>query len=161
MFLAFALITLGGALGVLFNRSAVAAALCMVLAFLGVSALFLLLGNPVAAALQVIVYSGAITVLVLFVIMLLASHAEEPAEARHPVQAWLGSALAILLGLGAAKLVLASKTLPTLGANSPALMTLEQLGRAIFPDQLLAFEVAGVLLLAAMVGAVTVAKRNL
>jgi len=76
MFLTFALLTLLGAAALLFQRNLVVAGLCLVLSFMGVAGLFLLLANPVAAALQVIVYSGAIVVLVLFVIMLLNEHQE-------------------------------------------------------------------------------------
>lgn len=161
MFLAFALITLGGAFGVLLNRSAVAAALCLVLAFFGVSGLFLLLGNPVAAALQILVYAGAITVLVLFVIMLLSAHAEEPPARRSRLQTWGGAAVALALGLGAAGLVLSSPALGKLQGSGTAPMSLERLGAAIFPGHLLAFEAVGVLLLAAMVAAVSIAKRSL
>lgn len=161
MFLAFALITLGGAFGVLLNRNAVAAALCMVLTFFGVAGLFLLLGNPVAAALQMIVYSGAIMVLVLFVIMLLSAHEEEAPGERRPVQVWLGALVVLLLGLGAAGLVASSRELGRIGATgAPAAMTLDKLGLALFPGHLLAFEAIGVMLLAAMVAAVTIAKRN-
>ena len=162
MFLVFALITLLGALAMFRQRNVIVAGLCMVLTFLGVSGLFVLLANPVAAALQLIVYSGAIMVLVLFVIMLLNSHEEEPARSSRPVQAWVGAGLAAILGVGAVKLVLGSQGLARLSATPlPEAMNLQAVGREIFSRHMLAFEVVGLLLLAAMVGAVTVAKRNL
>ncbi|HTL98650.1 MAG TPA: NADH-quinone oxidoreductase subunit J, partial [Holophagaceae bacterium] len=80
MFAVFALITLLGAVLMLLQKNAIQAGLCLALCFTGVAGLFVLLGNPVAAALQIIVYAGAILVLVLFVIMLLNHHEEEPAE---------------------------------------------------------------------------------
>jgi NADH-quinone oxidoreductase subunit J len=162
MFLVFALITLLGALALFRQRNVIVAGLCMVLTFFGVAGLFVLLANPVAAALQIIVYSGAIMVLVLFVIMLLNSHEEEPALISHPIQAWGGAVLAALLGVGVVKLVLGSATLAGLSrAALPPAAGLQRLGEEIFSRYLLAFEVVGLLLLAAMIGAVTIAKRNL
>jgi len=162
MFLVFALITLLGALAMFRQRNVIVAGLCLVLTFFGVAGLFVLLANPVAAALQIIVYSGAIMVLVLFVIMLLNSHEEEPALFSHPVQAWGGAVLAAVLGAGAVKLVLGSATLGKLSAAAlPPAANLQRLGEEIFSRHLLAFEVVGLVLLAAMIGAVTIAKRNL
>ncbi len=164
MFLAFALITLLGALGMLLQRNVIVAGLFMVAAFFGVAGLFVLLANPVAAALQIIVYTGAIMVLVLFVIMMLNSHEEEPAETPRPVQRWLSVALALALAAGAVKLVLASRGVQMLaeqGAAVPAAVTLQGVGSVLFADHLLGFEVAGLMLLAAMIGAVALTKRNL
>ncbi len=161
MFLTFALITLAGAVALVFQRNLVLAGLCLVLCFLGVAGLFLLLANPVAAALQVIVYSGAIVVLVLFVIMLLNQHQEEPAERSRPLQRWLSAAVALALGAGAVKVVLGSKVLRQLDRTPVPPMDLAGLGGALFKDHLVAFEAVGLLLLAAMVGAVALVKRDL
>jgi NADH-quinone oxidoreductase subunit J len=164
MFITFSLITLLGALGMLLQKNVIMAGLCMVATFFGVAGLFVLLANPVAAALQMIVYSGAIMVLVLFVIMMLNSHEEEKAQAARPVQRWLSAALVAALAFGAVKLVLASgglRDLAARGAEMPRAMTLQRVGSVLFADHLLGFEVAGLLLLAAMVGAVALTKRNL
>jgi len=162
MFLTFALITLIGALAMSRQKNLVLAGLCLVLCFLGVSGLFLLLANPVAAALQVIVYAGAIVVLLLFVIMMLSAHEEEAPLKSRAVQRW-GSALAVaILGAGAVKLVTTSKLLqiPEAFPNAGP-MTLEQLGACLFRDHLLAFEAVGLLLLSAMVAAVMLVKKEL
>ena len=164
MFITFALITLIAALGMLLQKNVIVAGLCMVAAFFGVAGLFLLLANPVAAAFQVIVYTGAIMVLVLFVIMMLNSHEEEKAEFTHPIQRWASIALVGALCIGAVKLVLASpglKALNVSGGAMPQAMTLQKVGFSLFADQLLGFEVAGLLLLSAMIGAVALTKRNL
>ncbi len=164
MFITFALITLLGALAMLLQKNVIVAGLCMVATFFGVAGLFVLLGNPVAAALQVIVYTGAIMVLVLFVIMMLNSHEEEKAEASRPVQRWVSLALVAALALGSVKLVLASSGVKALNLNGAALpraTTLQNVGAALFADHLLGFEVVGLLLLAAMIGAVALTKRNL
>ncbi len=161
MFAVFALITLAGALGLLFARNLVVAGLLLVLTFLGVTGLFLLLANPVAAALQLIVYSGAIVVLILFVIMLLAHHEEEAAQKERTLQRWLGAAVALALGGGAIWLVRASavaRELPKAPVQGP--MTLQQVGSAIFGQHVIAYEAAGLLLLAAMVGAIILVKRE-
>jgi NADH-quinone oxidoreductase subunit J len=164
MFITFALITLLGALGMLLQKNVIVAGLCMVATFFGVAGLFVLLANPVAAALQLIVYSGAIMVLVLFVIMMLNSHEEEKAQVRRPIQRWGSVALVAALVFGAVRLVLSSpglKALGVSGAAMPSAMSLQTVGATLFADHLLGFEVAGLLLLAAMIGAVALTKRNL
>lgn len=162
MFPVFALLTLAGALALLRARNLVVAGLCLVLSLLGVAGLLLLLGNPVAAALQVIVYSGAIVVLVLFVIMLLDAHEEEPPEKARPVQRWAGAVVAAALGAGAFRLVQSSPAVKALGRfESWPAISLKALGDALMRDHLLAFEAVGLLLLAAMVGAVALVKKEL
>jgi NADH-quinone oxidoreductase subunit J len=162
MFLIFALITLTGAVALTFQRNLVVAGLCLVLCFMGVAGLFLLLANPVAAALQIIVYSGAIVVLLLFVIMLLNEHQEEAAQRARPIQRWLSALVLLVLAAGAVRLVTRSQVLRQLdGSPLPAVMTLDRLGNVLFNEHLLAFEGAGLLLLAAMVGAVALVKRDL
>ncbi|HET8902072.1 MAG TPA: NADH-quinone oxidoreductase subunit J [Holophagaceae bacterium] len=163
MFAVFALITLLGAVLMLLQKNAIQAGLCLALSFIGVAGLFVLLGNPVAGALQIIVYAGAILVLVLFVIMLLNHHEEEPAEKARPIQRWASVVLVAVLGAGALALVLASKGLTALNAGPAATapMTLEKVGVALFSDHLLAVEAIGLMLLAAMVGAVALVKKEL
>ncbi len=163
MFAAFALITLLGAVLVLWMRNVVLAGLSLVLCFIGISGLFLLLANPVAAALHVIVYSGAIVVLLLFVIMLLNEHKEEIHKKEHRVQKVVGASLLLLLGTGATWLIWSSKAVSDLNGATHGVspMTLERMGGVLFKQHLLSFEVAGLLLLAAMVAAVTLVKREL
>jgi NADH-quinone oxidoreductase subunit J len=162
MFLIFALITLIGALVLTFQRNLIVAGLCLVVCFMGVAGLFLLLANPVAAALQIIVYSGAIVVLLLFVIMMLNSHQEEAAQRPRVLQRGVSILVALLLGAGAVVLVVRSPLLRKLGANPlPAPMDLNRLGLSLFSDHLVAFEIAGLLLLASMIGAVALVKRDL
>ena len=162
MFLIFALITLIGALAMFRQKNLVVAGLCLVLSFIGVAGLFLLLSNPVAAALQIIVYSGAIVVLVLFVIMLLNAHEEEPAGQPRSFQRWGGAVVAALLGVGAFWVVSTSKALHPVNVR-PVIepMTLNVLGSNLFRQHVLAFEAIGLLLLAAMVAAILLVKRDL
>ena len=134
MFLIFALITLAGAVALVFQRNLVVAGLCLVLCFLGVAGLFLLLANPVAAALQIIVYSGAIVVLLLFVVMLLNEHQEEPAQKARPIQRWVSLVLLLALGAGVFRLVALSPALRRLNAGVlPPAMTLGSLALGLWP----------------------------
>ena len=163
MFLLFALITIIGALAMFQQKNVIVAGLCLVLTFFGVAGLFLMLSNPVAAALQIIVYSGAIMVLVLFTIMLLNSHEEEPALQPRPFQRWTGELLLAVFGAFALRLVAGSKALVDLNKAAQPVggMNLARVGEEIFRNYLLGFEVIGLLLLAAMVGAVALTKKEL
>ncbi|MCL1894380.1 MAG: NADH-quinone oxidoreductase subunit J [Holophagaceae bacterium] len=162
MFLAFALITLGGALALFMQRSAVQAGLCMLLSFFGIAGLFLLLANPVAAALQIIIYSGAITILVLFVVMLLQFHKEERAGKPKYIHVALSVVVLITLALGAVKLVSSSETLANMRVSSSnqQLVTLKQIGEQLFSEHIVALEAIGLLLLAAMIAAVILVKKE-
>lgn len=163
MFLLFALITIIGALAMFQQKNVIVAGLCLVLTFFGVAGLFLRLSNPVAAALQIIVYSGAIMVLVLFTIMLLNSHEEEPALKSRPLQRWTGALLIAVSGAFALRLVAGSKALADLNKATQPVggMNLARVGEEIFKNYLLGFEIIGLLLLAAMVGAVALTKKEL
>ena len=161
MFLIFALIALLGALMMFRMKNLIMAGLSLVLCFIGVAGLFLLLANPVAAALQIIVYAGAILVLVLFVIMLLSSHEEEPIERPRPIQRWTSALAVAVLGAGAFGLVARSPLLASMPDSKVDPMTLQRLGSFLFKEHLLAFEIAGLLLLAAMIAAVSLVKREL
>lgn len=162
MFLAFAILALAGAFSLLLQRNLVLAGFSMALSLLGVAGLYLCLAHPAAAAFQVIVYAGAIVVLILFVVMMLNRHAEEPAERSRPVQRW-GSLLLVLgLGAGSAAAVLHSRATAALSAHPlRGAATLEALGTTLFREHLLALEATGLLLLAAMVAAVSLVKKEL
>ena len=162
MFLAFAILALAGAFALLLQRNLVLAGFSMALSLLGVAGLYLCLAHPAAAAFQVIVYAGAIVVLILFVVMMLNRHSEEPAERSRPVQRW-GSLLLVLgLGAGSAAAVLHSRAAAALSAHPlRGAATLEALGTTLFREHLLALEATGLLLLAAMVAAVSLVKKEL
>lgn len=163
MFLAFALITLGGALALLMQRNAVQAGLCMLLSFFGIAGLFLLLANPVAAALQIIIYSGAITILVLFVVMLLQFHAEEKATRPRHLHIALSAAVLAVLAFGAIKLVSNSETVASMDKALPVseIVTLKTIGGLLFSEHIVALETIGLLLLAAMIAAVLLVKKEM
>ncbi len=152
-----------GALGVVLARNPVHSALMLVMTLFGVAVLFVEEDAQFLAAVQVIVYAGAIVVLFLFVIMLLGVDQKEAIE-RDPLPAQRPVAIVVgILGL-VEVLVLARGRWPT-GARSvsgtigsPA-ANVGLIGRSIFTTYLLAFEVTSALLVVAVVGAVVLARR--
>jgi NADH-quinone oxidoreductase subunit J len=157
---------LGFAVLVVSTRNTVHAVLFLVLNFLAVAALYVLLTAQFLAVIQVLVYAGGIVVLYLFVVMLV--NLKRPPEDHSAPQRrpWLGFALsgAVLAEL-AAILVwggFGGKT-DTVAAQSSdlAISNVEQIGMLLYTDYLIPFEVASMLLLVAMVGAIILAKREL
>jgi NADH-quinone oxidoreductase subunit J len=165
VFVAAAVMVLAGAIGVVVSGNPVHAALSLVLTLFGVAVLFVAQEAHFLAAVQVIVYAGAIVVLFLFVIMLLGVDEHENVR-RDPLRAL--RPLAVLLGLAslAAIVLLAQGTDWVTGARSVAGAAsgpganVEKLAESIFTRYLLAFEVTSVLLVIAVVGAVVLARRS-
>jgi NADH-quinone oxidoreductase subunit J len=145
-------------------RQAVHSALFLVLTLFCVAILFLSLGAEFLAAVQVLVYAGAIMVLFLFVITLLNPlAAESPDRLRN--QGLVGGALAMVL-LIELWLVVQSGALAVLPATAPPLQTagggnVEQLGLSLFSTYIIPFEATSILLLVAMVGAVVLARGRI
>jgi NADH-quinone oxidoreductase subunit J len=158
-----ALIVVGGALGVIFMANPIHSALMLVMTLFGVAVLFVEEDAQFLAAVQVIVYAGAIVVLFLFVIMLLGVDRPEAVRAdEHRAQrGW-----AILLGAAAlAEVILLAAGHWTTGASSVSGKLSGQgsnvsvLGKALFTTYLLPFEVTSALLVVAVVAAVVLARR--
>lgn len=164
-------VVLTGAIGVVLARNPVHAALFLIQALFGVAVEFLVVEAHFLAAIQIIVYAGAIVILFLFVIMLLGvDQAEnltvEPIIGQRPAAIVTGSALlALLLGV-----IWSSTDLTGLranngdinrtdGATGEVLPNVNQLAEQIFTDYVFAFEVTGLLLTVAVVGAVVLARR--
>jgi NADH-quinone oxidoreductase subunit J len=135
--------------------------LSLVVLFFALAAIFAILGMDFLAAIQVIVYSGAILVLFLFVIMLLNLRAVEPFGSGRRWQAAIGALVAA--GIGAIVLVIAGLLLPELGGVLPgasATGTALPIGRALLSTHVFAFEFITLLLVAAIVGAVYLGRRE-
>jgi NADH-quinone oxidoreductase subunit J len=163
LFLVLALVAIATALGMLMSRNAVYSALFLVLNFTTVAVFYLLLGAPFIAMAQITVYAGAIMVLFLFVIMLLGADALPKTEVL-PWQRPLAIFLAALLAVEATFL-LVTKARPTGDVLQPeaavnTMDNLRQMGMALFNQYLLPFEVTSVLLLVAMIGAITLTKKE-
>jgi NADH-quinone oxidoreductase subunit J len=162
-FLLGAVIILGGALGVVLARNPVHAALMLVQTLFGVAILFVAQGAHFLAAVQVIVYAGAIVVLFLFVIMLLGVDKEE-LVAAEPLRSQVPIAIIVMV-IAAAELWLlgrgqwATGTHSVVGALEGPGGNVEQLAETIFTRYLFAFEATSVLLVIAVVAAVALARR--
>jgi len=148
------------ALMVVFSKNPVHSVLYLVLTFFIIAAHYVLLNAQFLAAVHVIVYAGAIMVLFLFVIMLLNLNKEtEPHKSI-----WLKASAAVASGLLLVVLVGSIKgaaTVQSVDAFNPNIGLIENLGKTLFKDFLLPFEVSSVLLLAAMVGAVMLGKKSI
>lgn len=171
VFICASAMVLVGALGVVLRNHPVHAALSLVLTLFGVAVHFIALSADFLAAVQVIVYAGAIVVLFLFVIMLLGvDRAEdlriEPFKVQRPVAASVGVAIVSLIGIA----IIASREAPVPAAhNNEGVQAaidggghdanIRALARNLFDDHVLAFELTSVLLVIAVVGTVMLARK--
>ena len=156
-FFTLAAILIGASLLVVFLRNVVHSAMALVAALLVIAVFFVILQAPMVGVLQVLVYAGAIMVLFLFVIMFLNLTTVEPWR-----PAWLSFAgLSVLLLGGLLWAMLAGTEAPADPAAATELFgSPEMLARSLFNDFVLPFEIASVLLLVAIIGAVVLAKRG-
>jgi NADH-quinone oxidoreductase subunit J len=156
---------LGFAVLVISTKDTVHSVLFLVLDFLFVAALYVLLGAQFLAAIQILVYAGGIVVLYLFVVMLvnLKRPPEAHSDPRRQTRLGFGLAAAVLIELGAiasysssapARPVVATAAMPVTGNT-------EQVGWLLYTSYLIPFEIASMLLLVAMIGAIVLAKREL
>jgi NADH-quinone oxidoreductase subunit J len=156
LFLIFAGICLAGAINLLVQSHPINSALSLIVVMISLAVLYLMLGAEFLAAAQIIVYSGAVMVLFVFVVMLLNAGREERT---------LGSKAARRVGFPAVvavMAVLATIILHTQGLGmttlDPELIPTAELSRVLFHELLLPFEVTSVLLLIAILGAVALAR---
>jgi len=160
LFIVFALICVAGAINLLAQRHPINSALSLVVVMASLALIYLLLGAEFVAAIQVIVYAGAVMVLFVFVIMLLNAGAEERTRGSRialfvgvPGVVALAGTVGWLLVSGRGKLggvVIASSTFGDTRA----------IARLLFRDFLLPFEITSVLILIAIMGAVVLGKRE-
>jgi NADH-quinone oxidoreductase subunit J len=155
---------LGFAVLVITARSSVHSVLFLVVDFLFVAALYVLLGAQFVAIIQVIVYAGGIVVLYLFVVMLV--NLKRPPEAHRDKRrlARLGAALAVVVLVEIVAIALYGYVGPSAVEAAPGTLAtgnVEQVGMMLYTDYLVPFEVASMLLLVAMVGAIVLTRRNL
>ncbi len=158
---------LGFAVLVVTTKDTVHSVLFLVLDFLFVAALYVLLSAQFLAVIQILVYAGGIVVLYLFVVMLV--NLKRPPEAhRDPhrlTKLGLGMAGAVLIELGAILVSGYAKAAPAAAAAAPAALPVsgntEQVGWLLYTSYLIPFEIASMLLLVAMIGAIVLAKREL
>jgi len=154
-------LTIGGGLGVVTGRNLIHSALWLIVSLFGVAGLFVLLSAPFLAAIQVLVYIGAIAILIIFAVMLTRGMTHMPDVYNRQ---W---ALSLVVALGVFALLLVGVILPVWGpdgsvaTDAPAVITTTRdIGVALVDKNqfVLPFEVASLLLTAAMVGAIAIAR---
>ena len=165
IFYIFAALSILGGLGVLFLKNPIHCALSLVGTFFCLGAIYVMLNAEFVAVIQVLVYAGAIMVLFLFVLMLLSSKDTEQYANKWPI----GKILAALLSLGIFVQIASLFTAGKLQLGPKGAYPLEVIeevgsialiGRLLFTDYILSFEIIAVLLLVAVIGAVVIAKRR-
>ncbi|MEX1217680.1 MAG: NADH-quinone oxidoreductase subunit J [Acidimicrobiales bacterium] len=166
VFVVCALIVLSGGLGVVSSRNPVHSALSLIATLFGIAVLFLNLGAELLAVVQVIVYTGAIVVLILFVMMLLGVDSEEDLDTEPLVGQRLLAGLVGLLFLGAilAIIIIGQDAIVTgsqsvTSALSPTVSNITQIGTELFTTYVFSLEITAGLLTIAVVGAVALSRR--
>ena len=160
IFALFALLALASAVVVVAHSNPVYSTISLVVTLVSLAVFFVLLGAPFLAALQILIYTGAILVLFLFVIMLLnvAEEASHP-EAGRKLQRWLavGGALVFgaMVGLGVWTAYRGAEAVPL----TEDFVSLKTLARGLFSEYLLPFEIVGLLLLVAVIAATVLARK--
>jgi NADH:ubiquinone oxidoreductase subunit 6 (subunit J) len=156
LFVVFAGVTLLAGLLVVTMRDIIRCGLAMMVCFGGLAGIYVLVGAPLVAAAQVLIYIGAISVLILFAIMLTETK-DAPSRLVFQTQAVPAAIAAVLLAIVTTLAILATDW----GEVGERLHTAtDELARVLFADWVLPFEIVGVLLLAAVVGGVFLAKRE-
>ncbi|WP_437642055.1 NADH-quinone oxidoreductase subunit J family protein [Sorangium sp. So ce854] len=157
--LASLLVLLGGVATVA-ARNPIRGAMGLLMSIFGIAGLYLMLSAEFLAAIQILVYAGAVVILFLFVIMLLGPSATSPRDARTAVPRYIGAGVFVVGALGAMALAAsAGKPGPTALPPAPeSLGTIDALGYELFTKGIVPFELSGALLLVAVIGAVAVAR---
>jgi NADH-quinone oxidoreductase subunit J len=162
LFILFAGMAIGCGVSMVVQRNPLYGAISLIGVFISLACIYVTLAAPFIAAVQVIVYAGAIMVLVVFVIMLLNVEAEEQRTIRLGYLAPAAILLAALLMAEASFIIFTinhSPQHPSASANpSTAGLTME-IGKGLFTQYLLPFEITSLLLLMAIVGAMTLTRR--
>ena len=156
LFWLFAAVMIGSALLVVTMRDIIRCGLAMIVCFGSLAGIYAIIGAPLLAAAQVIVYIGAISVLILFAIMLTQTK-DAPSRLVFQTQAVPAAIASAILALLIA-ITVASTDWPATGTRIAT--SANALATALFTDYVLAFEVVSVLLLAAVIGGVFLAKRE-
>ncbi len=159
VFIILSIAALAGALGTVLKRNLFHSALFLVLSFVGVAGFYLLLQAELLAMVQILVYVGAIAILIVFAVMLSRRLMSDDYEARN--EQWLYGLITAVLLFGLLVYILTRITWPAAPAEVPA-GSIVQLGvELVSPNgYLLPFEVASVLLLVALVGSVIIAREK-
>lgn len=161
-FLLFAGLAIGCALSVVIQKNPLYSAISLVGVFISLASIYVTLASPFIAAVQIIVYAGAIMVLVVFVIMLLNVEEDLFATKRLKSLGAIGAVMGLALAVQALFIFYAvNRSLPNNAAptDNPTMGLPFEIGKSLFTRYLLPFEAVGVLLLMAIVGAMMLSRR--
>ena len=166
LFLLSAVLTIGGAVAVVYSQNLMHACIYLLASFFGVAGLYACIGADFLAATQLVVYAGGVVILMLFAIMLTGGTGnninryglEKIAAMGNKKTYFFAGITAILAALVVLKIlanVLRAQSTTVLSANEP---TVERIGTILATDHILAFEISSVLLLGALIGAAVISR---
>ena len=161
-FTVLSVLAIGSGIVTITNRNPVVSAMSLIFHFFMLAGLYLTLNAQFIAVIQILVYAGAIMVLVVFVIMLLNLGDEESLKDRFNLKKFIAVMFGIAFILQLLSIYFVNPfSNETLSANSKEIGTAHYIGEALFTNYLYPFEAIGILLLAAIVGAMIMAKRKI
>ncbi len=162
IFLGMAFVSIVASLLLITRKNPIHSALFMVLTLLSVAVLYILLHSPFIAIIQVVIYAGAIVMLIVFVIMLLDLETEFRSRLKLAYSKVIGGVLAVLFLCGILYTVVIKSPTGQTGSYTPDKMgtNVKAMGEALFTTYLFPFEIVSILLVAAIIGAVILSKKR-
>ncbi len=162
-FIVLSTITLISAINVLIQKPPIYSALSLILSLIGLAGIYLQMGAEFIAAMQVVVYAGAIMVLFIFVIMLLNARPGKNSPHQSQFVKYCAAPLAVIFFVGVSGSLV--QTLPSIprveaGRNDLTVVTVNAIGQLLYTKYTLPLEVASLLLLTAIIGVVVLAKKE-
>jgi NADH-quinone oxidoreductase subunit J len=155
IFILIALMTMAGALATVLARSIIYAMLGLVLTMFGIAGLYIYLNAPFIAMMQILIYVGAISILIAFAIMLVGPLSQRPREWTTLTRFIIALVVAAFTFFVFIKIVVGSKWLP--GMSSALNLTTKDIGRTLFDKLMLPFELISLLIVVAIIGAIMIA----
>ena len=159
LFWIFAIVGVGAGVMVVWHENPMSSAIYLVVTMLCLAGFYVLLSGPFVAVIQVLVYAGAVMVLILFIIMML-NVPQDPVQREGSKPAWIAAGVVGLLVVLRLTGLITGEQPPSLPALAEGFGTIQAVGMHLFGPYLLPFEVTSVLLLIAIIGAVILAKRR-
>jgi len=158
IFVILSMITVAGALATLSLRNLVHCALALTIAFAGLAMLYLQLDSQFVGFAQILVYIGAVAILIVFAILL--TRGSEPPQQSILSQSWIGGIIVAVVVFGLLAIMILRSSLTHFGLPPRPGVTVRQLGEELMTKYILPLEVVGLLLTAALIGSVIIAMQE-